>query len=218
MLELIYDSTLQACQQHTCNPYCNALAIHANRLTTLSGLAREAQLQQIIESMRGQFCQHPTRTARLAMASQPRHLPATARLTLTQYLLQARTGRHWFRRPRDIDHETVALTLRHLNLDNASRQPIGTLNPEQQQLALIGYALAQAAPVVLLDLRHDTLRSCTRQQLLTTLAGIALRGRTLLCAIDSASTEDARAISHWHIELGQTSLQATGARPSARAA
>lgn len=211
MLDLDYDTSLPSCQQQSCRADCRALRLRANRLTTFSGLPANASLLHALQLHGGTLC-HAPRTA-IAIAAP---LPATDRRTLQRHLLQVRAGRRWFYRPQAIDHEAVALALSGLSLTELADTPLARLTPAQRILASLASALVQAAPLVLLDLRHTALDNTLRRRILRHLAQRAMHGRTILCALNHAAHSEG--LSHWHITLDATAVGSRPAEHGARAA
>lgn len=214
MLELVYDIALPACQQQHCRPDCQALRLRANQLTTFSGLPVASTLRDALNLHGATLCHAQPARGQTGLACQQPSNPHDKR-KLQQYLLQARTGRHWFRRPQTIDHEAVSHVMQGLALDHLRTTPLSALSPAQRWQAEIAHALVQAAPVVLLDLRQPAANSTCRRHMLRYLAQRAMFGRTILCALDRAS--DSEGLSHWHILLDDA-RQAAPARPQACAA
>lgn len=214
MLELVYDIALPACQQQHCRPDCQALRLRANQLTTFSGLPATSTLRDALNLSGATLCHVLPACGQAALACQQPGNPQDKR-KLAQYLLQARTGRHWFRRPQAIDHEAVSHVLQGLSLASLRTTPLQALNAEQRLMADIAHALVQAAPVVLLDLRQLAANSTLRRHVLRYLAKRAIYGRTILCALGRRS--DSEGLSHWHVLLDDA-RQAAHTRPQACAA
>lgn len=205
MLDLDYDTSLPHCQQHTCRADCRALRLRANRLTTFSGLPAASSLHDALLRQGGTLCHAPQH----AIARQ-QAIATSEKLPLQRYLLQARVGRHWFRRPQAIDHEAVALALDGLQLTALAQQPLSRCDSRQRFLASLAAAMVHSAPVVLLDLRHPSVDDTLRRSLLRHLAQRALYGRTILCALNEAA--DSEGLSHWHIALQGVAMPSPATR------
>jgi manganese/zinc/iron transport system ATP- binding protein len=59
--------------------------------------------------------------------------------------------RGWFRRLRSEDHDVVRRCLEHVGMTSYARRQIGQLSGGQRQRVFLARALAQAAPVVMMD-------------------------------------------------------------------
>lgn len=90
------------------------------------------------------------------------------------------------------DREAVATALRHLGMDELARRPLGTLSGGEAQRAVLARALAQEAPILLLDeptasldIGHamevleviDRLRSSVGVTVVTAIHDLTLAGR-----------------------------------------
>lgn len=206
MFELAYDIQ----HIHTCSPSpgcqqpCHGLRIPANRLTLISSpnSQHSTALLDTLAGCQGQLCGQlfgqPLSYGRVAIARLSAQTTTHSRLRLGDFVMQARRP-HWLARPQAIDHEAVSQALHTLGISELAQHKLHTLNPAQRQLACLAQALAGHAPVLLLDEPARLLTPASRDILLRSLAALALRGRTIICALQDSQAHQTHA--HWLIQL-----------------
>jgi len=98
----------------------------------------------------------------------------------------AATGRYvhlgWLRRPGRHDQGIVDAVLERLRLTDLAERQIGRLSGGQQQRALLARALAQQAPLLLLDEPFNAVDAETRAVILDVLAELRTRGTAVVVA------------------------------------
>ena len=96
------------------------------------------------------------------------------------------TGRYghqgWMRRPRRIDHEAVADALERVGMTPFAHRQIGQLSGGQRKRVFVARAIAQRAPLLLLDEPFAGVDTTTQVALTEVLRGLAADGHTLLVA------------------------------------
>lgn len=128
---------------------------------------------------------HPPRSRRVVVGYIPQrdqvdwHFPLTA----FDIALMGRI-RHsmWRVRPGPADLEAAAAALRRVDMWAHRETPIGELSGGEQQRLIIARALAQDAPILLLDEPFNEVDAATQALLLDLFAELARAGRTLLVA------------------------------------
>lgn len=206
MLELAYDIP----QLHTCPPspgchqQCHGLRIPANRLTVITspGSHSNSTMLDTLAGRQGHVCGQlfgqPLARGQAAIARLGARASSPGWLRLGDFVMQARTRTHWLARPQAIDHEAVSQALHTVGMSDLARQKLGTLTAAQRQLACLAQKLAGHAPVLLLDEPASLLAPAARAALLRKLAALALRGRTIVCALQDKQLGSQHA--HWLIQ------------------
>ena len=121
------------------------------------------------------------RAQRLALVPQEPRTPPW--LTVAEYVLMGRTP---YLRPlaREGDREATARALSRLELEELAERPLGTLSGGERQRVVVARALAQEAPIVLLDEPTASLDIGHQQQALDLLDALrAADGLTLVAAM-----------------------------------
>lgn len=206
MLELAFDIQ----QLHTCPPspgchqQCHGLRIPASRLTVITGpdSRDNSAMLDALAGHQGHVCGQlfgqPLSRGQAAIARLGAQPPCPGRLRLGDFVMQARTRTHWLARPQAIDHEAVSQALHTVGIGDLARHKLGTLTAAQRQLACLAQKLAGHAPVLLLDEPASLLASIARVALLRKLAALALRGRTIVCALQDS--QPGSQYAHWLIQ------------------
>jgi iron complex transport system ATP-binding protein len=113
---------------------------------------------------------------RIAFVPQSPVLPPEMRIR--DYVLLGRTPYiGTFATERHSDHEAADRALRHLELVELAGRPLRTLSGGEQQRAVLARALAQEAPLLLLDEPTAALDLGRQQQVLELVAELRLHGR-----------------------------------------
>ncbi len=82
----------------------------------------------------------------------PQARPQGGAFTVEQAVMMGRTAYlGWLGRPSEADHQAVQQALQQTRLADFARRPIARLSGGEQQRVLLARALAQSAPVMLLD-------------------------------------------------------------------
>lgn len=119
-------------------------------------------------------------------------------VTVAEVVMMGRYGQlGWFRRPRAADHAAVQDALEAMDLGALAEQRVGELSGGQQQRVMIARALAQEAPLLLLDEPLNNVDVRTQAQIFDTLDRLALDGRAILVSthdLGSLQSEFQRAL------------------------
>ncbi|HET7466880.1 MAG TPA: ABC transporter ATP-binding protein [Candidatus Dormibacteraeota bacterium] len=120
---------------------------------------------------------------RVAIVLQVPHMPAG--MTVAQYVMLGRSPHLGYlgrERPRDV--EVVAEVLKRLSLDAFAGRTLDQLSGGERQRAAIGRALAQEAPVLLIDEPTSSLDISRQQEVLELIDEVrASRGLTVIAAM-----------------------------------
>ena len=120
---------------------------------------------------------------RVAMVLQNPHVPAG--MTVSQYVLLGRSPHlAYFGKEGRSDHRIVARILERLSLDRLAARPLEHLSGGERQRAAIARALAQQAPVLLVDEPTSSLDVGRQQEVLELIDGLrAEQGLTVIAAM-----------------------------------
>jgi ABC-type Mn2+/Zn2+ transport system ATPase subunit len=101
--------------------------------------------------------------------------------SVADVVMMGRYGRlGWLRRPGAADRTIVQRCLEQVGMAGLAARPIAALSGGQQQRVFLARALAQEPEVLLLDEPISGVDAPTQEAILTILAGLAARGKTLM--------------------------------------
>ena len=125
----------------------------------------------------------PELARRVAMVMQQPHMPEG--MSVSQYVLLGRSPHlAYFGREGRRDHEVVAGILERLALDRLAARPLDHLSGGERQRAAIARALAQQAPVLLIDEPTSSLDVGRQQEVLELIDDLpAEQGLTVIAAM-----------------------------------
>lgn len=148
-------------------------------------------LAGILSPTRGQvyFGDTPLRQLRRKIIAQrcaylPQHLPTSCELTVQEVVA---LGRYPYLGPwgalRPCDWQAVEYALERLGLTSLRQRPLATLSGGERQRVFLARALAQEAPLLLLDEPIASLDIGRQLELMALLADLHAEGRTILAAL-----------------------------------
>lgn len=94
----------------------------------------------------------------------------------------------WFRRPGAIQKEAARSAIQKLGLTEYSHRQIGQLSGGQQQRTFLARALAQDAPILVMDEPFQGVDAVTEQAIVELLRDLQKMGRTVICVHHDLST------------------------------
>jgi iron complex transport system ATP-binding protein len=150
-------------------------------LRTLLGLLQPLAGRVEIDGVPVASLRAAARAARIAYVPQ-QHSPAYA-FSVTEAVLMGRASHiGTFARPGRDDYAAVREALGTLRIDSLADRPITEISGGERQLVMIARALAQRAPILLLDEPTANLDFGNRVRMLSELDRLRARGMTILFA------------------------------------
>ncbi|UQB41291.1 metal ABC transporter ATP-binding protein [Thiomicrospira microaerophila] len=150
----------------------------AGKSTFLKGLINLLPIRQGEVSFLGKTTSHPP----IAYVPQREEVDWDFPINVYDVVMMGRHGylKFW-QRPSQEDHQIVKQCLKQVNMESFSERQISQLSGGQQQRVFIARALAQQAPITLMDEPFAGVDMATEKALATLFSNLKYQGQTLIC-------------------------------------